>query len=192
MSEKIHLSENVLLIDVAFLNFVMSDLKRYFEPLLKRQLPDVDFSELSTYLALDAGIAEGKNEIQTLLVYDNESDKLSCCFPSDLNTELDGVAFTNSFGEFSFAGVPCADLVSREELYLDLLHLVLDSADVKKFILISSNEEYGDKVTAALKEAKDKEIIQFRMNEPTEELGYQWEILAYPVMQAFGIRGEEV
>ncbi|MBP6937554.1 DUF6621 family protein, partial [Bacteroides sp.] len=152
MSEKIHLSENVLLIDVAFLNFVMSDLKRYFEPLLKRQLPDVDFSELSTYLALDAGITEGKNEIQTLLVYDDESAALENCSPSNLKEELNGVAFTNQFGEFSFASVPCADMVSREDLYLDLLHIVLDSADVKKLILISFNEEYGAKVTEALKD----------------------------------------
>ncbi len=192
MSEKIHLSENVLLIDVAFLNFVMSDLKRYFEPLLKRQLPDVDFSELSTYLALDAGITEGTNEIQTLLVYDDESAALENCSPSNLKEELNGVAFTNQFGEFSFASVPCADMVSREDLYLDLLHIVLDSADVKKLILISFNEEYGAKVTEALKDVQGKEIVQFRMNEPEEVVNYQWEMLAYPVMQAFGIKGEEL
>ena len=192
MSEKIHLSENVLLIDVAFLNFVMSDLKRYFEPLLKRQLPDVDFSELSTYLALDAGITEGTNEIQTLLVYDDESGALENCSPSNLKEELNGVAFTNQFGEFSFASVPCADMVSREDLYLDLLHIVLDSADVKKLILISFNEEYGAKVTEALKDVQGKEIVQFRMNEPEEVVNYQWEMLAYPVMQAFGIKAEEL
>ncbi|MBP8622600.1 DUF6621 family protein [Bacteroides sp.] len=192
MSEKIHLSENVLLIDVAFLNFVMSDLKRYFEPLLKRQLPDVDFSELSTYLALDAGITEGTNEIQTLLVYDDESAALENCSPSNLKEELNGVAFTNQFGEFSFASVPCADMVSREDLYLDLLHIVLDSADVKKLILISFNEEYGAKVTEALKDVQGKEIVQFRMNEPEEVVNYQWEMLAYPVMQAFGIKAEEL
>ena len=192
LSEKIHLSENVLLIDVAFLNFVMSDLKRYFEPLLKRQLPDVDFSELSTYLALDAGITEGTNEIQTLLVYDDESAALENCSPSNLKEELNGVAFTNQFGEFSFASVPCADMVSREDLYLDLLHIVLDSADVKKLILISFNEEYGAKVTEALKDVQGKEIVQFRMNEPEEVVNYQWEMLAYPVMQAFGIKAEEL
>ena len=192
MSEKIHLSENVLLIDVAFLNFVMSDLKRYFEPLLKRQLPDVDFSELSTYLALDAGITEGTNEIQTLLVYDDESAALENCSPSNLKEELNGVAFTNQFGEFSFASVPCADMVSREDLYLHLLHIVLDSADVKKLILISFNEEYGAKVTEALKDVQGKEIVQFRMNEPEEVVNYQWEMLAYPVMQAFGIKAEEL
>ena len=55
------------------------------------------------------------------------------------------------------------------------------------------NEEYGDKVMERLKGVKNKETIQFRMNEPEESIeGYQWEMLAYPVMQALGIRGEEL
>jgi len=33
-------------------------------------------------------------------------------------------------------------------------------------IVISFNEEYGKKVADALNEIKDKEVIQFRMNEP--------------------------
>lgn len=65
--------------------------------------------------------------------------RLQTAAHSDLKEELNGVAFTNQFGEFSFASVPCADMVSREDLYLDLLHIVLDSADVKKLILISFN-----------------------------------------------------
>ena len=84
-------------------------------------------------------------------------------------------------------------MVSREELYLDLLSIVLDSADVERLILVSFNEEYGDKVMEWLKGVKNKETIQFRMNEPEESIeGYQWEMLAYPVMQALGIRGEEL
>ena len=60
-------------------------------------------------------------------------------------------------------------------------------------ILVSFNEEYGDKVMERLKGVKNKETIQFRMNEPEESIeGYQWEMLAYPVMQALGIRGEEL
>lgn len=192
MSEKIKLSENVILIDAAFLNFVIVDLKNYFEKILKRPLQEIDFSELTTYLALDAGITEGENEIQLLLVYDKESSVLKHCHPSDLRNELDGVAFKNSFGEFSFAGVPCEEMVSREDLYLDLVGIVSDSADVKKFILVSFNEEYGQRVSDALKKVEGKEIIQFCMNEPEEMVEHQWEMLAFPLMQALGIRGDEL
>lgn len=84
-------------------------------------------------------------------------------------------------------------MVSREELYLDLLNIVSDSADVERLILVSFNEEYGAKVMERLKAIKNKEIIQFRMNEPEENIeGHQWEMLAYPVMQALGIKGEEL
>ena len=64
---------------------------------------------------------------------------------------------------------------------------------MRQLILVSFNEEYGDKVMNRLKKIKNKKTIQFRMNEP-EELpeGHQWEMLAYPLMQALGIRGEEL
>ena len=184
---------NVVLIDAAFLNLVVTDLKKYFEKTLMRELQEIDLSELVTYIVLDAGMAVGDNQIQILMVYDKDSAQLSNCRPSDLSAELNGVAFKSQFGEFSFASVPCEEMVSREELYLDLLSIVLDSADVERLILVSFNEEYGDKVMERLKGVKNKETIQFRMNEPEESIeGYQWEMLAYPVMQALGIRGEEL
>ncbi|EYA40149.1 DUF6621 family protein [Bacteroides fragilis] len=193
MDEKIKLPSNVLLIDAAFLNLVVTDLKKYFEKTLMRELQEIDLSELVTYIVLDAGMAVGDNQIQILMVYDKDSAQLSNCRPSDLSAELNGVAFKSQFGEFSFASVPCEEMVSREELYLDLLSIVLDSADVERLILVSFNEEYGDKVMERLKGVKNKETIQFRMNEPEESIeGYQWEMLAYPVMQALGIRGEEL
>lgn len=193
MDEKIKFPSNVVLIDVAFLNLVVTDLKKYFEKTLMRELQEIDLSELVTYIVLDAGMAVGDNQIQILMVYDKDSAQLSNCRPSDLSAELNGVAFKSQFGEFSFASVPCEEMVSREELYLDLLSIVLDSADVERLILVSFNEEYGDKVMERLKGVKNKETIQFRMNEPEESIeGYQWEMLAYPVMQALGIRGEEL
>lgn len=192
MDKKIELPEIVMLLDAAFLNFVVSDLKRHFEKHLKRSLQEIDLSLLTTYLALDSSIGEGENKVQLLFVYDKDSSELIYCKPSDLKKELNGVAFSNQFGEFTFAGVPCEDMVTREELFLDLLNIVADSAEVKKLVVVSFNEEYGDKVTSALKKVKEKEIVQFRMNEPEETLEYRWEILAYPVMQALGIRGDEL
>lgn len=150
MDKKIKLPEIVMLIDAAFLNYVISDLKRYFEKMLNRPLREIDLSLLTTYLALDAGISEGDNKAQLLFVYDKDSSKLLFCKPADLKEELNGVAFSSQFGEFSFAGVPCEEMVTREELFLDLLGIVSDSADVKKLIVISFNEEYGDKVRTAL------------------------------------------
>ena len=189
---QIKLSETVVLIDAAFLNFVITDMKRYFEETLQRSLQEIDLSMLTTYLTLDAGIAEGKNEVQFLFVYDKESGNLAHCRPSDLEKELNGVAFQSPYGEYSFASVPSEGMVSREDLFLDLLSIVADSADVKKMILVSFNEEYGKKVTDALNEVQGKGIVQFRMNEPDTPVAYKWDMLAFPVMQALGIRADEL
>ena len=70
---QIKLSETVVLIDAAFLNFVITDMKGYFEDTLQRSLQEIDLSILTTYLTLDAGITKGKNEVQFLFVYDKES-----------------------------------------------------------------------------------------------------------------------
>ena len=189
---QIKLSETVVLIDAAFLNFVITDMKGYFEKTLQRSLQEIDLSMLTTYLTLDAGITEGKNEVQFLFVYDKDSSHLVHCHPSDLEKELNGVAFQSPYGEYSFASVPSEGMVSREELFLDLLAIVSDSADVKRMIVVSFNEEYGKKVTDALHEVKGKEIIQFRMNEPEASVEYKWDMLAFPVMQALGIRANEL
>ena len=194
MSDKpqIKLSETVVLIDAAFLNFVITDIKGYFEETLHRSLQEIDLSMLTTYMTLDAGITEGKNEVQFLFVYDKESSRLQYCQPSDLQEELNGVAFQSPYGEYSFASVPSEGMVWREDLFLDLLSIVSDSADVKRIIVISFNEEYGKKVTDALHEVQGKEIIQFRMDEPEFPVDYKWDMLAFPVMQALGIKAEEL
>lgn len=189
---QIKLSETVVLIDAAFLNFVITDMKGYFEKTLQRSLQEIDLSMLTTYLTLDAGITEGKNEVQFLFVYDKASSRLVYCQPSDLSQKLNGVAFQSQYGEYSFASVPSEGMVSREDLFLDLLSIVSDSADVKKMIVVSFNEEYGKRVTDALRVVKGKEIIQFRMNEPESPVEYKWEMLAFPVMQALGIKAEEL
>ena len=181
---QIKLSETVVLIDAAFLNFVITDMKGYFEDTLQRSLQEIDLSILTTYLTLDAGITEGKNEVQFLFVYDKESGRLVHCRPSDLEKELNGVAFQSPYGEYSFASVPSEGMVTREDLFLDLLSIVADSADVKRMI--------GQKVADALNEIKDKEVIQFRMNEPDAPVKYKWEMLAFPVMQALGIKADEL
>ena len=58
MSDKpqIKLAETVVLIDAAFLNFVITDIKGYFEETLHRSLQEIDLSMLTTYITLDAGI----------------------------------------------------------------------------------------------------------------------------------------
>lgn len=192
MEQKAQFNETVMLIDASFLNFVVNDIKKAFEGMLNRPLQTVDLSELMTYLALDAGVAEGEKQIQVILIYDKECTKLVNCNPSGLEKELNDTAFKNQFGEFCFNSFQPEDMVTLEQLYLESLKVVGEAKTVKRLILVSNNELYGEKVMNSLSEREDMEVIQFRMNEPERQISTHWELLIYPVMQALGIRGDEL
>ena len=155
---QIKLSETVMVIDVAYLNFVINDLRKYFEPLLGRSLQTVDLALFTMYLKA-------------------------------------------SLGEFSFMAVPSEGFVSRGDLYLDLLQIVLNAAEVKKLIVVPFNEEYGKEVENVLRECalenaghkeEAKDIVYFRMEEPAAPAVCRWEMLGYPLMSVLGIRSEDL
>ena len=128
--ENIKLPANVILIDVAYLNFMINDIKKYFERRLDRSLQQIDLALFIEYLAMDASYPIGQNQTQILLAFDNDSAQLYNCQPSDIRNELDGMAFSGDMGEFMFAGVPCEEMVSRDALILDLLRIAINSAEI--------------------------------------------------------------
>lgn len=190
--QNLKLPANVILIDVAYLNFMIADIKKYFEHKLNRSLQVIDFALLMEYAAMDANYSIEKNETQVLLAFDNQSTSLFNCQPSDIRNELDGMAFAGDLGEFMFAGVPCENMVSRQELILDLLNITIDSADVKRIIIIGADKEYDSKVIELLNGVTNKEILQYRMDESTDQISYHWELLVFPIMQALGIKEDEI
>lgn len=200
---QVKLSETVMVVDAAYLNFVVNDLKKYFEPLLGRSLQTMDLALFVQYLAMDAGVTGNGNEVQVLLVHDGQSRRLEHCCPSDLQRELDGVAFKAELGEFSFMAVPSEGLVSRGDLYLDLLRIVLNSAEVKRVLVVPFSEEYGKEVVGVLEEftaesteseqrEQAKEIVYFRMDQPAVPAVCRYEVLGYPLMAVLGIRSEDL
>ena len=52
MDEKIKFPSNVLLIDAAFLNLVVTDLKKYFEKTLMRELQEIDLFNIFQLIML--------------------------------------------------------------------------------------------------------------------------------------------
>lgn len=189
---QLKLSETVVLVDAAFLNFVIKETKVYFEKVLKRSLQEIDVTELAICITLDAGLKEGNNAVQFYIVYDEKSKQLLHCTPSDLTEELNGVGFQSPFGEYAFAGVPSEGMVSRENLYLNLLSILADSSDVKRLIVVSFDEEYGEKVIDLLNEVEDKEIFQLRMSDPEKEVNYEWNILGFSIMHSLGVTADDL
>lgn len=193
MEKKIKLAETVILVDAAYLNFMLVNLKGFLEQQVSRDLSVVSMADLLTYIALDAQIQEGGKAVQVILISDDSTLKLQNAEPSDLKTELDGVAFKSTIGEFMFSTAFTEGLVSREELFLDVLEISLESEDVKKLVVLSFDDEYGDAVLDKInKEGLKKEIIQFRMRELTQKVAFKSENLVFPLMKAFGISADEI
>ena len=184
MEDKIKFPANVILIDVAFLNEVVYGAKNFLEGKLGRKLPDVDLPAWLSYLALDAGLRE--QEVEVLLVHTPAADVLKCCEPSDVN-KLNHQACRTPLGEFTFSSVTSSGLVSTEELFLDLMNLALDSADVKCLMLLPFHQVYGNGVEEKLAGFfKDK-------NEEALSPGYcRLEPVFYSLAHAFGIKSDEL
>lgn len=190
--DKISFPETVILIDTVLLNIVIRDFKQNFEKMLQRPLQKMDVAQFILNLALDANMPAGSKETQVIFVYDESELRLSHSLPSDLKSELDGVAFRDNLGEFIFAGLSAEGMVAREDLYFDLLHIISESADVKRIIVIPPEQSNKETLRATLEEIKGKEVILFGMSKPERDTSYTWQMLAYPVMQALGIKGDEM
>ena len=192
MENKIKFPETVMLIDAALLNAIITDFKKNFEDMLQRPLQKMDVAQFVVNLGLDANIPQGNKETQVIFVYDESTTKFNHSVPSDLSNELNGVAFQDELGEFFFASLSPEGMTSREELYFDLLHVIGDSPDVRRVIAIPFEQNNRETIHSALEEIKEKEVILFGMNKPDRATSYSWQLLAYPVMQALGIRGDEM
>ena len=141
----------------------------------------------------DAGLQFGENNIQVLLIYDKESENMSTCQPGDLRQELNNVAFKSHLGEFAFYSFEPSDMAGRDELFLESLRVVADAKDVKRLIAVPAEEEYGNEVPAILNKVDGKDgMTVFGMNPPTEAIAYQWEMLGFAVLQALGIKADEL
>lgn len=196
MKPKIEFENTVFIFDSVFYNFIVSDIKRHFESSLNRKFNPIDLPGLITYLALDLGIDRGENTFQLLWLFDKDTPGLYFTQPSDFKQDLDGKAFRNDFGEFLMASVSTENLVTIGELYSEILQMALESKEVKRIALIADYQSYGNLLhklfDAEEVRKKEKEVILFNMGDAKLQEGVRNEILAYPLMQALGIRADDL
>ena len=84
-------------------------------------------------------------------------------------------------------------MVNREEFFLESVKLIADAKEVKHLILVPSEEEYADKLPEILKKVEGKESINvFGMNPPREEVIYKWDMMGYAILEALGVRSNEI
>jgi len=194
MEKKIPFEPVVMLIDATYLERVGTDLVRHFTLLIKRDLPKADLAVLLECLALDAGVPLGDNKVQVVFVYDGADKHLSFCTPSDLEKELHAMAFKSQLGEFSLYAFQPSGFASREDLFLESFQLLGESKEVRKIIVVPDEDGYGEQLGSYInkvEEGKDG-VTVFGMNPPAYQGAFAFEMLGFAILQALGIRPDEL
>ena len=193
INNELKFAEKVILIDASYINKVTADLSRHFGQVIGRELPKADLPIFLECVAMDAAIQPGENVLQVLLVYDKENARMDAFNPGDLKKELNDVAFKSQLGEFQLNTFEPSDMTDREAFFLEAVKLVADAKEVKHLVVIPSEMEYGDKLAEIFDKVDGKESIHvLGMNPPVPSDKFRWEMMGYAVLQALGVRSDEI
>ena len=193
INNELKFAEKVILIDAAYINKVTKDLSQHFGQVIGRELPKADLPIFLECVAMDAAIQPGDNVLQVLFVYDKNESKMDAFNPGDLKKELNDVAFKSQLGEFQLNTFEPSDMANKEAFFLESVRLIADAKEVKHLVVVPSESEYGDKLPEIFEKVDGKESIHvLGMNPPAPSDKYQWEMLGYAVLQALGIRSDEI
>ena len=193
MEQKFKFSPNVMLVDAVHLDRVGRDIAAHFEPLVKRKLPEADLATLLDCLSLDAGILPGENEMQVIFVYEPGHEQMKFCSPAHLEREIHGMAFRGSTGEFSLYAFQPSGMATREALFAEALQLAGEDKNVKRILFAPDEAADVTALEKVIREIKGKDALtMFGMNPPEQAYPCRFEWLGFAVLQALGIRSEEL
>ena len=193
INNELKFAEKVILIDASYINKVTADLSRHFGQVIGRELPKADLPIFLECVAMDAAIQPGENVLQVLLVYDKENTRMDAFNPGDLKKELNDVAYKSQLGEFQLHTFEPSDMADREAFILEAVKLVADAKEVKHLVVIPSETEYGDKLPEIFDKVDGKDSIHvLGMNPPVPSDKFRWEMMGYAVLQALGVRSDEI
>lgn len=192
-NNELKFAEKVILVDASYINKVTKDLSLHFGNVIGRELPRADLPIFLECVAMDAGVQFGDNVLQVLFVYEKEHSKMEAFNPGDLKKELNDVAFKSQLGEFQLNTFEPSNMADRETFFLESVKLVADAKEVKHLVVIPSEAEYGDKLPEIFEKVDGKEsICVFGMNPLKPSDKFRWEMMGYAVLQALGIRPDEI
>ncbi len=185
-------NENVIIADADYIDRVAFDLTVNFERMLERRIPKADMARWLECIALDGGLREGDHGIHVVLVHDKQCVGMDNFLPGNFAEQLNGKAFRGPLGEFTIHAVTVEDLVTKENLLADTVRLVCEQAEVKRIMVIPDEETAYEPIKKVLREmAGDRQATVFSM-QPMPGGNFKQEILGYSLMNALGIRADEI
>ncbi|EFB92110.1 DUF6621 family protein [Prevotella bivia] len=195
-ADKIKWSENIIIADGDYIDYVAFDLIVNFERMLNRKIPTANFSQWAVNIALDGKLKPGNNETQVVLLHDKEKAMLENFTPSSYEADLNNKAFKDEFlGEFLVNSIVTGEEnTSKEAVLSDLLQMLTTHEEVHRIMIIPNAEDtvtYNE-VKKMLEKVDDdeKRITVFTM-QPMVGGNFRQEILGYSLMNAMGIKAEE-
>ena len=194
----VRLSENIIIADADYIDYVAFQLSVQFERMLNRRIPPADLSRWAINVSLDGGLRpkDGvKQETQVVLVHDKGTAKLDNVVPARYADELNAKAFEDpSLGEFLVNAYAVGDVVSKDDYILATVKTVTEHPEVKRLMVIPNGEEGDlyDRLRHALRKVDNDQRITLFAMQPMEGGNFRQEILGYSLMNALGIRGDEL
>ena len=192
--------ENVIVVDAEYVDGVAFDLIVNFERMIGRHIPPADLPRWIDCIALDGGmkIADGdqgrKAETMVVMVTDGSTERLENFAPSHLATEINGKAFTDNLGEFNFNVVSHEGLTTKAEMIADIAAMAVAQKEVRRLMMVPNADEGAtlDMLRRTLRTADDDKRITIFAMQPIAGGNFRQEILGYSLMNALGIRADEI
>ena len=183
--------DNVIVVDADFADKVAFDLIVNFERMLGRRIPNADMARWIDCLALDGGVREGKQQTQVALVHSKTKKGMEYFSPANFDEELNGKAFSDNLGEFVINTFSEQDIISRQQLLVDMVSLCAAAKEVKRLVIVPDEADY-DAVRHALRQTDDDKRVTVLAMQPMPGGNFRQEILGYSLMNALGISADEL
>lgn len=196
-ASNVKLSENIIIADADYIDYVAFQLSVQFERMIGRRIPKADISQWAVDIALDGGLREDgkKHETQLVLVHEKQNPQMENFHPSVYDTELNAQAFNDKkLGEFLVNSIAVGDVFGKDDYILDTIRMVLGHDEVKRLMIIPNAEQGSiyDEIVSALRGAGDDMRITVFAMQPMPGGNFRQEILGYSLMNALGIKGDEI
>ena len=187
-------SENIIIVDADYVDSVTFDLIVNFERMIGRRIPVADLARWIDCVALDGGIREGEHQTQVVLIHRKDRKGMENFMPSDYESDLNGKAFKDHLGEFMLSSLPIEEIVDETDFLMEIVLAACEQPNVKRVMIVPNFEKDGlyDRMRHVLQQVDDDKRITVFAMQPLPGGNFRQEILGYSLMNALGIKSEEI
>lgn len=187
-------SENIIIADADYVDSVTFDLIVNFERMIGRRIPAADLARWIDCVALDGGIREGEHQTQVVLIHRKDRKGMENFMPSDYESDLNGKAFKDHLGEFMLSSLPIEEIVDETDFLMEIVQAACEQPNVKRTMIVLNFEKDGlyDRMRHVLQQVDDDKRITVFAMQPLSGGNFRQEILGYSLMNALGIKSEEI